>query len=165
MLSVVTLLRESKMYLVKPYIKVGWHEPSGTIVHCWNGFATFEEILEVGKRTLSAVQQQHATKVLYDTRAMEVLDDRSRDYISGSFTIQMIRAGIHYSATVMPEDPFAQHSIQVIKERMERHLPERVKYFKTFNKAVDWLSGLSITPNPRVKEPHHLRDAAVPPAL
>lgn len=151
MLSVVSLLRESKMYLDKPYIKVAWHEPSETIIHHWKGFATFEEILEVGKRTLAAVQQQHATKVLYDTRAMEVLDDRSRDYISGAFTIQMIRAGIHFSATVLPEDPFAQDSIKVIRERMERHLPERVKYFRSFNKAVDWLSSLEITDDPRIR--------------
>lgn len=151
MLSVASLLRESKIYLDKPYIKVGWHQPSGTIVHCWNGFASFEEILEVGKRTLAAVQQQHATKVLYDTRAMEVLDDRSRDYISGSFTFQMIRAGIHFSATVLPEDPFAQHSIQVIKERMERHLPDRVRYFRAFNKAVEWLSGIYLLPGQRTK--------------
>ena len=155
MLSVASLLKDSKMYLDKPYIKVAWHQPTGTIVHHWKGFATFEEILEVGKRTVAVVQQQHATKILYDIRSMEVLDDKSRDYISSAFTIQMIRAGIHYSATVLPEDPFALHSIQVIKERMERHLPERVRYFKAFNKAIDWLSGLHTAADPKLKVPHH----------
>lgn len=151
MLSIATLLRESKTYLDKPYIKVAWHPQLNMIVHNWKGFATFEEVQEVGHRTLAAVQLEHAQKVLYDTRGMEVLDDRSRSYIAGEFTIKMIRAGIHYSATITPEDPFAQYSILAIKERMERHLPERVKYFAAFNQAVDWLAAATIVPNPSVR--------------
>lgn len=146
MLSIHSLLKESKTYLDKPYIRVAWHSQLNLIIHHWKGFATFEEILEVGQRTLSAVQMEHATKVLYDTRGMEVLDDRSRNYVARDFTIKMIRAGIHYSATIRPEDPFAQHSIDAIKERMERHLKGRVRYFDAVNKAVDWLAGTQVVP-------------------
>jgi len=139
MLSIATLLKESKIYLDKPYIKVAYHPHLNIIIHSWNGFASYNEILEVGKRTLEAVQKEHATRVLYDTRGLEVLDDKSRNYISIEFTIKMIRAGINFSATIMPEDPFAQFSIEEIRNRMERYLPGRVKYFNSVNKAIDWL--------------------------
>ncbi len=146
MISIATLLKESKTYLDKPYIKVAWHPRLNLIIHDWKGFATFEEILEVGQRTLEAVQMEHATKVLYDTRGMEVLDDRSRNYITNEFTLKMIRAGIHYSATVMPDDPFAQYTMHAIKERMERHFADRVRYFDAINKAIDWLVSMTISP-------------------
>ena len=154
MLSIASLIKESKTYLDKPYIKVAWHPQLNLIIHDWKGFATFEEILEVGRRTLSAVQMEHATKVLYDTRDMEVLDDRSRNYIAGEFTVKMIRAGIHYSATILPEDPFAQCTIQAIKGSMERHLPERVRYFNTVNKALDWVVSQQVIPKSGVRLVH-----------
>lgn len=147
MLSIASLLKESKTYLDKPYIKVSWHPGLNLIIHDWKGFATFEEILVVGQRTLSAVQMEHATKVLYDTRGMEALDDRSTMYVAGEFTMKMIRAGIHYSATIMPADPFAQYSIESIKDRMERHLPDRVKYFETARTALRWLASMNASPS------------------
>lgn len=140
MLSIAALLKDSKIYLDKPYIKVAYHPQLNIIVHSWNGFSSYNEIQEVGKRTLEAVLKERATRVLYDTRGLEVLDDKSRNYISIEFTIKMIRAGINFSATIMPEDPFAQFSIEEMRHRMERHLPGRIKYFTTVNKAIDWLT-------------------------
>ena len=53
------------------------------------------------------VSFEGAKKVLYDARQIEMLDENSKNYISGDFTHEMIKSGVKYAAAVFPEDIFA----------------------------------------------------------
>lgn len=134
------LLSQAKYYLDKPYIKVGFDPLSGILFNIWNGFASFEEVLQVGKRTLDAALFEKPTKVLFDTRHMEVLDEESQQYVSNEFAKQMREVGIKFTATVLPEDVFAQHSVDRIKEAILTTATTEVKYFNKIDAAVKWLN-------------------------
>ncbi len=135
-----TLLGQAKYYLDKPYIKVGFDPLSGILFNIWNGFASFEEVLQIGKRTLDAALFEKPTKALFDTRNMEVLDERSQQYVSTEFARQMREVGIKFTATVLPEDEFAKHSVDRIKEALLTTATTEVKYFEKAGAAVKWLS-------------------------
>lgn len=135
-----TLLSKAKYYLDKPYITIGYDPVTGILFNIWNGFASFEEVLQIGKRTLEAALFEKPTKVLFDTRNMEVLDEESQQYVSNEFAKQMRDIGIKFSATVLPEDVFAQHSVDRIKNALLYGASTEVKYFKEISAAVKWLS-------------------------
>lgn len=133
------LLHQAKYYLDKPYIKVGYDPTNGILFNIWNGFASFSEVLQIGQRTLEAAMFERPTKVLFDTRHMEVLDDDSQEYVSHDFARQMRDVGIRYTATVLPEDEFAQYSVDKIKKAIFTGTATEIRYFKRMSSAVNWL--------------------------
>lgn len=132
-------LSDSKLYLDKPYIKVGFNTCECVLFNVWSGFSTYEEILEVGRRTIEAATKEGAYKVLFDSRKMEVLDMDSLAYISGEFTYQMNKIGIKYAATVLPVDLFAKISIDQIQGKLQDAQVAHGQYFKSFDDALAWL--------------------------
>ena len=60
-----------------------------------------------------------------------------KNYITGSFTKEMIKAGVTYAAAVFPEDILAKLSIDHIQEKLERGVD--VNYFNSQSSAFDWL--------------------------
>ena len=135
------IIKESKLYLDKPYIKVAWNQKEGILINHFRGFATYEEIQEIGKRIIEAVKIEKATKVLYDARGLEIIDDISRDYIVKDFTHQMANAGVLYAATVLPEDVFARSTMDQIMASLS-YLNEVNQYFHSITKALEWLRSM-----------------------
>lgn len=132
------IIKDSKLYLDKPYIKIAWSIKEGIMINHFRGFATHEEIVEIGKRIIEAVKIEKAKKILYDARGLEILDDNSREYIIKDFTRQIGDSGVQYAATVLPEDVFAKSTMGQIEESLS-HLNDINRYFPSINKAVDWL--------------------------
>lgn len=133
------ILKNSKIYMNKPYIKVGYNISNQFVFNLWSGFATYEEVLEIGNRTIDTCLAERAQRVLFDSRYMEVLDEPSRNYISNVFTEKMTKIGVKYAATVLPEDVFAIQSMEDIKDRLSEEKNVKVKYFTSTTKAVSWL--------------------------
>lgn len=129
----------SKVYLDKPYIKVFWNPKSEVLSSLWTGFSSYEEVAAIGGRILDAVIFEKAEKVLYDARELEVLDNDSQMYISNAFTKDMVNAGVKYAATVLPEDIFAQFSVDNIQQSIAGNKDACVNYFKSFSSALAWL--------------------------
>lgn len=139
MLTEAPIPKNAKVYLDKPYVKIFW-DPAGQILaSLWNGFSTFDEISVIGQRILDAVSFEKAEKVLYDARYIEVLDDESQLYISNKFTKDMVRAGVKYAATVLPEDAFAKFSVDNIQKTITDNHEACVNYFRSFKQAMEWL--------------------------
>jgi hypothetical protein len=138
-MTISKLLQQATIYLDKEYIKVGYNEEFKILFNIWNGFSSFEEVLEVGNRTLEIADKKSAKKVLFDSTNMEILDKESRDYISNQFTTKMTGLGVKYAATVLPEDVFAQNTIKDIQVRLQQSQNVHVKYFNDCKKALDWL--------------------------
>ncbi|GEM_PF-4591659 len=134
-----SLLTKAKYYLDKPYIKVGYDPSSGILFNVWNGFASYEEILQIGERTLEAALFEKPRKALFDTRNMEVLDEPSQRYVSQEFARQLRDAGIKFTATVVPEDEFAKTSVDRIKNAILPGAVTEVRYFKQLGAATKWL--------------------------
>ena len=80
-----TLFAKAKYYLDKHYIKVGYDPLSGILFNIWNGFASYEEVMQIGQRTIEAALFERPKKALFDTRHMEVLDEASQQYVSHDF--------------------------------------------------------------------------------
>ena len=136
------IIKDSKLYLDKPYIKVAWNEKEGILINHFRGFATHEEIVEIGKRIIEAVRTEKATKFLYDARGLEIIDDISRDYIIRDFTHEMVvKAGVLYAATVLPEDIFSRSTMGQIQESL-KYLDEVNQYFQSVTKALEWLRSM-----------------------
>lgn len=139
MIESLTIPRNAKIYLDKPYVKVFWDPTRKILMSVWKGFSTFDEISAIGHRILDAVVFEKATKVLYDAREMEILDNDSERYISGVFTKEMVSAGVKYAAAVLPEDVFAKYSIDNIQQSIIHNKNACVNYFKSFQNAMEWL--------------------------
>ncbi len=127
------------MYLNKPYVKLVWDDDDGILITYWEGFASFEELKAVADRTLEAARHEGARRLLNDTRKMELLDDDSQQYISGEFTLKMVRAGVQFAATVLPEDDFAKESVEYIKGAIPTVVHHSNRYFTSVSKAKKWL--------------------------
>ena len=82
---------------------------------------------------------EKATKVLYDAREIEILDNDSERYISGIFTKEMVGAGVKYAAAVLPEDVFAKYSIDNIQQKIIDNKNACVNYFNSMANAIKWL--------------------------
>ncbi|MBU2914445.1 hypothetical protein [Reichenbachiella agariperforans] len=130
---------KSRVYLDKPYVKVFWSPEDSILMSKWSGFCTFEEIKAVGDRILDAVTFEGAQKVLYDARQIEVLDDNSQRYISGTFTQEMISSGVKFAAAVFPDDIFAKFSIDDIQRDIQERRISNVTYFQSISNAFNWL--------------------------
>ncbi|MFY0651959.1 MAG: hypothetical protein JXQ96_08005 [Cyclobacteriaceae bacterium] len=129
----------AKVYLDKPYVTIFWNPANKILASIWKGFSTFDEINAIGQRILDAVVFEKATKVLYDAREMEILDNDSEKYISGAFTKEMVNAGVKYAATVLPEDVFAKYSVDNIQKSIDNNKNALVNYFKSLDSALKWL--------------------------
>lgn len=138
-MTISKLLQKATIYLDKDYIKVGFSEESKILFNVWNGFSSYEEVLEVGNRTIELAEKKSAKKVLFDTTNMEILDKASRDYISKQFTDKMNSIGVKYAATVLPEDIFARNTVKDIQIKLEQNQNVQVKYFDSCKKALEWL--------------------------
>lgn len=136
-----SIIKDSKLYLDKPYIKIAWNGKQGILINHFRGFATYEEITEIGIRILQAVEIEKAKKILYDARGLEILDDKSRSYIVGDFTQQMADAGVDYAATILPQDIFARDSMDRIQNSL-RYLNEVNQFFGSVTKALEWLRSM-----------------------
>ena len=134
-----TLLAQAKYYLDKPYITVGYDSVSGILFSIWNGFASFDEVLQISQRTLEAALFEKPTKMLFDTRNMEVLDEESQQYVSHEFSRKMRDLGIKFTAAVLPEDEFAQNSMDRIKNQIFTGTSTEIKYFGEMSAALKWL--------------------------
>ena len=137
MISTVEIPKNANVYLDKPYVKVFWDPMTKILTSSWVGFCDFDEVSAVGRRILDAVNFEGAKKVLYDARQIEMLDENSKNYISGDFTHEMIKSGVKYAAAVFPEDIFAKITIDQIQKKLER--TTAVIYFKSLATAFDWL--------------------------
>ena len=137
----IDIPHNAKVYLDKPYVKVFWNPTTKVLSSIWKGFSTYDEISAIARRILDAVTFEKATKILYDARELEILDNDSEKYISGAFTKEMVGAGVKYAAAVLPEDSFAQSSIDSIKQTIVHNKKATVNYFKSLPKAVSWLEG------------------------
>ena len=137
MSATLPIPKNAKIYLDKPYVKVFWDSTNKILSSQWTGFCEFDEITAVGKRILDAVNFEEAKKVLYDARQIEMLDEASKNYITGNFTRQMIKAGVKYAAAVFPEDVLAKLSIDHIQEKLDKGTD--VNYFNSLSNAFDWL--------------------------
>ncbi|PIB34832.1 hypothetical protein BFP72_05145 [Reichenbachiella sp. 5M10] len=139
MSTVPVLSEKSKLYLDKPYVKVFWNPEDRVLTSQWSGFCSFAEIKAVGERILDAVIFEQVEKVLYDAREIEVLDDESQKYISGTFTKDMISSGVKFSATVLPDDVFAKFSIDGIHQKLAHQRISNFEYFQSLSHAFLWL--------------------------
>jgi hypothetical protein len=138
-MTISKLLQQATIYMDKRYIKVGYNEESKILFNIWNGFSSYEEVLEIGNRTIEIAEKKGAKKVLFDSTNMEILDKDSRDYISNQFTTKMTSLGVKYAATVLPEDIFAQNTVKDIQIRLQQNQKVQVRYFDSCKKALDWL--------------------------
>ncbi|MEQ9423279.1 MAG: hypothetical protein RJQ09_02590 [Cyclobacteriaceae bacterium] len=136
-----SIIKDSKLYLDKPYIKIAWNAKEGILINHFRGFATHEEIVEIGKRIVEAVKIEKANKILYDARGLEIIDDISRNYIVAEFTNDISKAGVVYAATVLPEDIFAKGSMGRIKDSL-KHLDDVNQFFSSVTKALEWLRSM-----------------------
>jgi len=136
-----SIIKDSKLYLDKPYIKIAWNGKESILINHFRGFATYEEISEIGIRILQAVEIEKAKKVLYDARGLEILDDKSRTYIVEDFAQLMADAGVEYAATVFPQDVFARDSISQIRDSL-KYLSDVNQFFGSVTKALEWLRSM-----------------------
>jgi len=136
-----SIIKDSKLYLDKPYIKIAWNGKEGILINHFKGFATYEEIVEIGNRILEAVEIEKARKVLYDARGIEIIDDNSRKYIVEDFTQQMVAAGVEYAGTIFPQDIFARDSIHQIRDSLH-YLNDVNQFFGSVTKALEWLRSM-----------------------
>ena len=128
-----------RVFIVKPYVRVMLDESSRILFSVWQGFATSDELMAIGERILEIVSKESVRKVLFDTREMELIDDYSQSFISGAYTLDMIKAGVQYAATVLPRDEVAQESLDHIRELS--HIPgDHNRFFADYDEAIDWLS-------------------------
>lgn len=135
------IIKDSKLYLDKPYIKVAWNPKEGIVINHFKGFATYEEIVEIGKRIIEAVVTEKAKKILYDARGLEILDDNSREYIVRDFARQIGESGVLYAATIFPDDVFARSTVGQIEHSL-RYLNDVNRYFPSVTKALGWLRSM-----------------------
>ena len=141
MLCCPQLLKILNSTWTKPYIKVAWNEKEGILINHFKGFATHDEIVQIGTRIIEAVVIEKATKILYDARGLEILDDNSREYIIRDFARQVGDSGVLYAATVLPEDVFARSTMGQIEESL-RYLNDVNRYFPSVVKALEWLRSM-----------------------
>lgn len=139
MYSSLKIPDNAKIYLNKPYVQIFWDPERHILTSRWSGFCTADEIIAVGRRILDAVTFEKAEKVLYDARGIEVLDADSQNYISGTFTKEMVKSGVKYAATVFPEDVFAKFSVEDIHHKLRNKNGTHINYFKTISRACTWL--------------------------
>ena len=130
--------RGAKIYLDKSYVKIYYDSSTCILTSIWKGFTTFDEIKEISKRILEAISIERACKVMYDTSQLEPLDQESADFISTDFTQQMKKAGVKYSAAVIPKDEFAKSSMDEIQKTQISN-SNNALYFTSMSKALRWL--------------------------
>ncbi|WP_109830731.1 STAS/SEC14 domain-containing protein [Reichenbachiella versicolor] len=135
----IKLPTSAKLYIDKPYVKLYWDFKKKILTSAWTGFCTHDEILAIGQRIIDAVLIEGARKVLYDARGLEVLDASSQRYISGKFTIDMMESGVKVAAVVLPDDLFAQFTVNDIQKKLAMHGGAFVNYFEDLDKAISWL--------------------------
>ena len=139
MSALIEIPKNHKIYLNKPYVQVFWNPLNKILTSRWTGFCTYEEIKAVAQRIIDAATFEGASKVLYDAREIEVLDEDSQHYIAGDFTKEMIKAGIEYSATVSPNDVFAKFSVDDIQNSIKIPESSNNKFFQNEEEAFNWL--------------------------
>jgi hypothetical protein len=130
----------------KPYVKVGWNDKDEILASFWQGFFSLEEIVATGNRLIQIAKTEQARKVLYDTTAMEILDETSQRFIAGEFTRHMVEAGILFSATIVPKDFMAKTAVEKILDHSPKEIMERSKIFESFDSGLRWLRKKEVSP-------------------
>jgi hypothetical protein len=104
----------------------------------WFGYVTGEEFKEImGGPYLDYFSKTKCTKKICNTLSMQGgMDDDTSKWFNEHLFPKLLEAGIAYNALVIPEDVFAQQTI----EEFETNLGNKMgRLFPTFDKALEWL--------------------------
>jgi hypothetical protein len=145
-MEILAYLKKSNLYMDKPYVKIGWNPKDEILASYWKGFFSLEEIVATGNRLIQVAKIEQAQKVLYDTTAMEILDETSQRFIAGEFTRHLVEAGILYSAAIVPKDFMAKTAVENIMAISPESIHNRSKIFNNFNTALRWLRKKEVNP-------------------
>jgi hypothetical protein len=104
----------------------------------WYGFVTAEEFKEVMSGPyIDYFVNTKCTKKVCNTLNMEGgMDDETTKWFNQELFPRLLEGGISYNALVIPEDIFAQQTM----EEFETNLGSKFgRVFPTFDKALEWL--------------------------
>jgi hypothetical protein len=109
------------------------------------GFSLSEEVKSRHNKLLELLEEkkplhQKSIGLLTDTRQTEPLQEVDIEWLTTAWIPRLSQLGTRYIAVVMPEDEWAQTSVEAIREMMEEAdngLTQ--KYFKDGELALAWL--------------------------
>jgi hypothetical protein len=132
-------IQSDKTYSDEAYVSVRWEKAGQWVVAEWKSWASSIEFRAACEKVLLAVEENHSSKWLIDSRNMRVVVERDQRWLIEDWAPRMDRAGIRRTAIVVPRSGLASLNIENVGEAHPLDSEHR-QAFATLEEAKLWLS-------------------------
>lgn len=98
---------------------IEYDDDIGGIVHRWDRFVQDETFREGSETMLSAIEDHSVSKLLIDSRELNVVSDEDTEWLFSDLVPRLADAGIRYTVTVYEESTIAKMNMDKIAENAE----------------------------------------------
>jgi hypothetical protein len=127
------------IYFESDYLIVSWDSEIQAVIASWNGYLGVSDKVRTGHaKVIELVMQYKADKWISDLRNCKVVDQVDQHWIATELTSLLFKAGIRFTAMVIPTSPTAQLSLKsVVRNLKEGEITRGI--FTSLEEARDWL--------------------------
>lgn len=126
-----------ELYYQKPYLTISWDEANNCVFSEWKGFIYGADLRTGLNTALELLTTKQANKALSDSRKLRVVSQEDQAWIAKDWMPRAIKAGLRFSANLVPETDLALASYNNPAIKSGSVL-ERAD-FGTLEKAREWL--------------------------
>jgi hypothetical protein len=90
-------------------------------------------------RQVELVRKHNVARAIFDLRKMGVLSAENQKYTSEVYMPEITRAGLRYSAIIVPQDLFGEVSAKNVTDKIKSAGKVPMQYFGDLPAAIAWL--------------------------
>jgi hypothetical protein len=129
----------TKVYLDAPYASVRWESRGQWVLAEWKASAGSADFRAAQEATLRAVQENHASRLLADTRDARLVLLEDERWMREDLIPRFALTGLRWTAIVTPVNRLAR-IIQSDVAKAALNGPSESRQFATLDEAKAWLS-------------------------
>ncbi len=124
-----------------PYCTVRWVPEGGYLYVEWRDAPTSEHYHAAHEAAIGALRRNRGTKVMFDTRALKVVQASDQAWFTADLMPRFVAAGMNRSAVVVPASPVGALSVdRIVSTDTKRGLKRETRSFASLEEAEGWLA-------------------------
>ncbi len=124
-----------------PYCTVRWIAEGQYLSIEWRGAPTAEPFHAAHEAALQVLQRHRGSRVLFDTRALKVVQGSDQAWFTADFMPRFVAVGIKRSAVLEAASPIGALSMaNIVNTDTQRGLKREARTFGSLDAAVSWLT-------------------------
>lgn len=124
------------VYFDSSYLTVSWDSEIDCVYVVWKAYVEGENFRYGLEQGLGLLKEKHSSKWLADLRKLRVVKLADQDWMVSEWLPRAQKAGLKWTATIMPSDILAQMSVSRVKAKAEDN---GAAYFDKLEDARQWL--------------------------